>query len=135
MGSPGQPTLVVVDDDWGIRMLVRMNLEELGYRVLDAASAKELDDALASQEVALVLLDARLGNDNGVEVARRLRVEHPRVEIVFLTGRTFLVEQAAKELGLRVIEKPFSPEELEDAVGSELGRARARARAVSRRAS
>lgn len=124
MGSSEEPALVVVDDDWGIRMLVRMNLEAEGYRVLDASSAKALDDTLACEEVALVLLDARLGNDNGVDVARRLRDERPEVNVIFLTGRTFLVEQAARELGIRVLEKPFALEELEDAIRAELGRPR-----------
>ena len=66
-----EPAIVVADDDWATRMLVAVNLEPDGYEVR-SASAREIQEALADGRASLVLLDIRMGGDNGIEIARRL---------------------------------------------------------------
>ena len=80
------PLVVVADDDAAFRMLLRVNLELEGYRVLEAENAAEVQESVSSGSVSLVLLDVRLGNDDGIALARDLRAEHPEVAIAFLTG-------------------------------------------------
>ena len=62
------PAIVVADDDWATRMLVAINLEPDGYEVRSASSAREIEEALADGEASLVLLDIRMGGDNGIEI-------------------------------------------------------------------
>jgi two-component system, OmpR family, response regulator len=119
MGSPHfenatdeAPAIVVADDDWAIRMLVAVNLEPDGYEVRSASSARELDVALADGRARLVLLDIRMGGDNGLEIARRLADERPEVTIVFLTGARYLLTAAANDLAHELIDKPFTIERL-----------------------
>jgi two-component system, OmpR family, response regulator len=106
------PAIVIADDDWGARMLVALNLEPDGYEVRSAASARELDVALGDGRAMLVLLDIRLGGDNGIEIARRLAAERPDLVIVFLTGASYLLSAAESDLAQHVIDKPFAMEHL-----------------------
>jgi two-component system, OmpR family, response regulator len=109
---PDAPAIVIADDDWGIRMLVAMSLEPEGYEVRSAACARELDEALADGHVVLVLLDVRMGGDNGIEIARRLGAAQPELPVVFLTGWSHLLTAAESNVARDVIEKPFTIERL-----------------------
>lgn len=93
-------------------MLLRINLELDGYRVLEAANAEEIRQALAGGGVELILLDVRLGDDNGIELAGELRREHPELKIAFLTGSAFSLANEAGEISDAVIQKPFDLEDL-----------------------
>jgi two-component system torCAD operon response regulator TorR len=106
------PVVAVADDDTAFRMLLRINLELEGYRVLEAANAAEIRSALAGGDVDLILLDVRLGDDNGIELAGELRTKHPELKIAFLTGSAFGLANEAGEISDAVIQKPFDLEEL-----------------------
>jgi DNA-binding response OmpR family regulator len=115
MVAQGHRTVVVADDDPALRMLCRINLELEGYRVLEAESARELDRHLEAEDVDLVLLDVRLGSDDGREVARELRGERPEIAIAFFTGSAPVEEQVGR-LADGVLPKPFSLEALSEIV-------------------
>ena len=115
MVSQGHRTVVVADDDPALRMLCRINLELEGYRVLEAQSARELAEHLNSEEVDLVLLDVRLGTDDGRQVARELRGERPELPIAFFTGSA-PVDEHVGTVADGVLPKPFSLEELSETV-------------------
>jgi DNA-binding NtrC family response regulator len=109
---PEPPAIVIADDDWGTRMIVALNLEPDGYEVRSASSARELEQALADGRARLVLLDIRMGGDNGIEIARRLLEERPEVAVVFLTGASYLLTAAENDLAHELIDKPFTIERL-----------------------
>lgn len=106
------PAIVIADDDWATRMVVALNLEPDGYEVRSASSARELAETLADGRAALVLLDIRMGGDNGIELARWLAEERPEVAAVFLTGASYLLTAAENDLAHELIEKPFTIERL-----------------------
>jgi DNA-binding NtrC family response regulator len=106
------PAIVVADDDWATRMLVATNLEPDGYEVRSASTAREIEEALADRRARLVLLDIRMGGDNGIEIARRLQRERSDLAIVFLTGASYLLTAAENDLAHVLIEKPFAIERL-----------------------
>jgi two-component system OmpR family response regulator len=117
MGATGGPAVLVADDDSTIRTLCRVNLELEGYRVLEASTSEEIERALTSDDVAAVLLDLHLGSEDGVDIARRLRNDHPSVRIAFLTGDgSRSDERNATADGF--LPKPFSLEELSTTVAS-----------------
>lgn len=115
MVAQGHRTVVVADDDPALRMLCRINLELEGYRVLEAQSARELEQHLDSEDVDVVLLDVRLGTDDGREVARELRGERPELPIAFFTGSA-PVDDHVGTIADGVLPKPFSLEELSEIV-------------------
>jgi DNA-binding NtrC family response regulator len=110
------PVVAVADDDAAFRMLLRINLELDGYRVLEAGSAEEIRQMLAGGDVGLILLDVRLGDDNGIELAGELRKAHPELKIAFLTGSAFGLASEAGDISEAVIQKPFDLEELSQTV-------------------
>jgi CheY-like chemotaxis protein len=97
-------------------MLLRLNLELEGYSVLEASSAAEVRRVLGSHDVDLLLLDVRLGDDDGVELAGTLRAEHPGIAIAFLTGSAFGLEKEVGDVADAVIQKPFTLEALSETV-------------------
>jgi DNA-binding response OmpR family regulator len=107
-----QPLVVVADDDAAFRMLLRVNLELEGYRVHEAEDAAAVREAVGAGSVSLVLLDVRLGTDDGIAVARELRKDHPEVTIAFLTGSAITLAEEAEGASDAVIHKPFDLEEL-----------------------
>jgi two-component system OmpR family response regulator len=65
-------TLLIVDDDEGLRTLLTRNLGARGYRVLTAANTTEMDGLLARHPVDVVILDMMLPGEDGLSACRRL---------------------------------------------------------------
>ena len=78
-------TLLVVDDDSLVRVLLARALSREGYRVIQAASAVE---ALASmnEQVTLVLTDVLMPEVSGVALAQSLRAKRPGLPVLFFSG-------------------------------------------------
>jgi DNA-binding response OmpR family regulator len=115
MGAQDHRVVVVADDDEAMRLLCRVNLELEGYRVVEAGSAGELRSTVETEDVALVLLDIHLGNDDGIELAQELREGHPAIPIAFLSGSVRFGERSAA-VSNASIQKPFTLEELIETV-------------------
>ncbi len=115
MHADGSGAVLVADDDEGLRLLCRVNLELEGYRVLEAASAEELDRVVTQEDVDAILLDVHLGSDDGVAVARELRETRPGIRIAFFTG-TVERPDPKGELADAVLAKPFTLEDLSGTV-------------------
>lgn len=106
-------TLLVVDDDRDIRLLLANSLGARGYKVETAASAQEMDDVLAHTKVDLVILDVMMPGEDGLSACRRIaRPGGP--EVIMLSA---LGEEQDRILGLEVgaghyLPKPCSPREI-----------------------
>lgn len=105
--------ILAVDDDPAIRELLVDYLTEHGLRVTAVESGAEMQRVLQSQLVDLVLLDLRLGCEDGMQLARSLR-EASQVPVIIVTGR---MDEADRVMGLELaaddyINKPFSSREL-----------------------
>ena len=102
-------TILVVEDDAPIREVVRYALEADGYSVLEGENAGQALEQFENTVVDLVLLDIRLPDKLGFEVAREIRMKST-VPILFLTAvDEELYELKAFEVGGDdFIRKPFS---------------------------
>jgi DNA-binding response OmpR family regulator len=109
-------TVLVVDDEPSIRLLCRVNLELEGYRVLEAGTLEDARRAVADEPVQVALLDVHLGPDDGRDLLRELREEHPEVQIALLSGSASR-EQIAREEADALISKPFVLNDLIQTVG------------------
>jgi PAS domain S-box-containing protein len=114
----GQQILVVEDDDQ-VRFLVSYLLEELGYRVTtarDAASAMpHLSDAA---RIDLLISDVGLPGMNGRQLAELVRLDHPSVPVLFMTGYAESAAVQSEFLGenMAIITKPFALDDFGRAV-------------------
>jgi two-component system, OmpR family, response regulator len=105
--------ILVVDDDPQIRDLLSDYLTENGLRVTAASSGREMTQILRDETIDLVILDLRLGGEDGMAIARALR-ERLSMPVIMLTG---VRDEADRVMGLELgaddyITKPFSPREL-----------------------
>ncbi len=81
-----QRTILVVDDDQGLRELVRISLEHEGYMVIQAANGLECLSAVREQQPDLVILDVMMPEMDGLEACSRLR-EFSHVPVLMLTAK------------------------------------------------
>jgi two-component system response regulator (stage 0 sporulation protein F) len=65
-------TILIVDDDDAIRMLIEMELSEEGYRVLTASNAKDALKMVEKEDLDLVILDIRMPGMDGLEALPRM---------------------------------------------------------------
>lgn len=115
-GEAAGETVLVVDDEPAIRMLVVEILEESGYRVLQAAEGKTALQMLESGEpVSLLVTDVGLpGGMNGRQLADAARQRDPHLRVLFITGyaETAVMGSGQLEPGMRIVTKPFTIETL-----------------------
>ena len=71
--SPAADPVLIVDDEKNIRRTLRMVLEGEGHVVHEASSILEADAVLAKEAVDVILLDVKLGEDNGLDLLRSLK--------------------------------------------------------------
>lgn len=117
--SATSSTILVVEDDAIVRMLIVDVLEELEFTVLEAADAEE---ALAlvqntTQVIDLMMTDVGLPDMNGQQLATKVRKLRPALPILFASG---YAENIDVPDGMQVIAKPFSIDQLRDKVKSML---------------
>src|SRR6202789_1370192 len=125
--------ILVIDDDSQIRALLQEYLTENGLRVSIASSGAEMSQILNDEAIDLVVLDLRLGSEDGMAIARSLR-DQSAIPIVMLTG---VRDEADRVMGLELgaddfLTKPFSPRELLARIRTVLRRTKSSALAQAR---
>jgi PAS domain S-box-containing protein len=112
----GTETILLVEDEEGVRRLARLILEEQGYAIIEASSASS---ALAAAEkhvtrIHLVLTDVVMPGMNGRELSQRLSKIRPSVRMLFMSGYTgdTIVRHGVLEPGIAYLQKPFTPMDL-----------------------
>lgn len=115
-------TVLLVDDEEGVRNVARRVLERSGYRVISAASPLEAI-ALFNEHGAgidLLLTDVTMPVMNGRELADALLGARPNLPVLFMSGHSYdaLRQRTGGEFAL--LNKPFGPEELSRAVRERL---------------
>lgn len=110
--TSGGKTVLVIDDDEAIRMLITDILEEAGYRVLIAANGPAGLKILHSDiHIDLLLTDVGLpGGLNGRQVADAARTTRPKLKILFITGyaENAVIGNGHLDRGMQIITKPFA---------------------------
>lgn len=81
-----QRTVLIVDDDPGLRELIRINLEHEGYRVLQAVNGVQCLEMVRHDRPELVLMDVMMPEMDGLEACARLR-EFSQVPVLMLTAK------------------------------------------------
>ena len=108
-------TVLVVDDEPAIRMLVTEVLADLGYEPLvapDAATGLQLIQT--SPRISLLVTDVGMPGMNGRQLADAARIHRPDLKILFITGyaESALAPDGVLAHGMQVISKPFAMETL-----------------------
>ena len=111
----GSEAILLVEDNEGIRRVVRRQLAQLGYRVIEADNAAAALDVLAKEPVVLLFTDIVMpGGMDGIELARAAMVRWPDLRIVLTSGfpESRLNGDDEPVNRLRLLSKPYRREEL-----------------------
>ncbi len=109
-----QETILVVDDEEGIREFCVGALEDEGFRVEAAASGKEALSLLEGREIDIVLTDLKMPEMDGIELLRSIRQNDQGTDVVMMTAHaTISTAVEATKLGAYdYITKPFAIDDL-----------------------
>lgn len=113
-------TILVVEDDNIVRMLIIDVLEELKYQVLEAADGAQALAYLGNKgdTIHLMMTDKGLPDMDGTQLARKAAELRPLLPILFASGSAEIIDVPS---GMHLIGKPFSIEQLRDKVKNILG--------------
>jgi two-component system response regulator (stage 0 sporulation protein F) len=110
--------ILIVDDQYGIRILLTEVLQKEGYKTLQASNGFEAIDIAKERTPDLVLLDMKIPGMDGIEILKRLKELDETVKVIIMTAYGELdMIQEAKDLGaLTHFAKPFDIDEIRQAV-------------------
>ena len=118
-------TVLIVDDEPSVRLLVSATIASDQYRVVEAAGGDEAWRLLQTYRPAVVLLDVQMPGRTGLELTQEIRRDPAlqRTKVILLTARTQEADvQAGMAAGADLyLTKPFSPLELLTVVEEALG--------------
>ncbi|MEO6094368.1 MAG: ATP-binding protein [Fibrobacteria bacterium] len=112
----GSETILLVEDEEGVRRFVRQILEMQGYRVLEASDGLEgirVSDR-HSGSIDLIVTDVIMPRKNGRDLAQQVMRDRPGIKVIFMSGYTddYIVRQGLLEADTNFIQKPFVPSAL-----------------------
>jgi CheY-like chemotaxis protein len=116
-------TILVIEDEDGVRSLLRTLLRLSGYEVISCQDGPEAVDLMEARGGALHLLitDVNLGSGmDGFEAAARLRAWQPGLKVLYISGRDEADAGSGRALGTadRFLPKPFTPRGFTEAVAA-----------------
>lgn len=107
--------ILIVDDESSLRTALFRVLDRQGFQVITANCKREAE-ALASTDQALdlAIVDLRLPDGDGIELMQHLKVAHPNIQVVVMTGHGSieLAVKATQNGAFHFVTKPFNMEEL-----------------------
>ncbi len=122
----GTETVLVVDDDAGVRRIVALLLAHKGYAVLEASSGAEALALLRDHAgpLHMLLTDVVMPAMGGGELAKAVRAQRPGIKVLFVSGYSddVLVERGLADATATLLHKPFKAEVLTRTVRDVLDR-------------
>jgi len=120
----GQETILLVDDETPLRVLLIDLFQRCGFKVLPAASGAAALEIWAKHkdQIDLVLTDVEMPDMTGLVLAKTLRRERADVEVIYMSGfiQIFPTEEMALDEEMNFISKPFNPFKLAQLVRARL---------------
>ena len=124
--KPASETILLVEDDAGVRQLSKRILERAGYRVLEASNGNDAERLLAEHADAIDLLvtDIIMPGCGGLELLKRIRVRASALRALYMSGYTeqSAVDQTGLGRDIPFVQKPFTAAEFTRQVRGALDR-------------
>src|SRR5574341_2502677 len=114
--------ILVVDDEPNIRLVYREVLNDGGYEVLEAESAKETFEILNREPIDLVVLDIKLRSESGLDILQRIANEFPNLPVILCSAYVSFQNDYTSWLADSYIVKSSDPEELLNEVNKVLSK-------------
>ncbi len=124
----GHETVLVVEDEQGVRDLTAKMLKRMGYTVLVAGSGAEALEISRAQAgpISLLVTDVIMPNLSGAQLAAQLRNDRPGLKVLYVSGytETTVIDHGALDAGADFLPKPFTKEGLSRKVREILGKSK-----------
>ncbi len=110
--------ILLVDDEQGIRKVLKIALEDIGYQVMVAGNGEEAIDIFREAKPEIVLTDIKMPGMDGIEVLKKIKEESPDTEVIMITGHgdMELAIQSLKNDATDFVTKPINSDALEIAL-------------------
>ncbi|MFL6555760.1 MAG: response regulator [Bacillus sp. (in: firmicutes)] len=110
--------ILIVDDQFGIRILLNEVFQKEGYQTFQAANGVQALEIVTKHDPDLVLLDMKIPGMDGIEILKRMKVIDPDIRVIIMTAYGELdMIQEAKDLGaITHFAKPFDIDDIRAAV-------------------
>jgi two-component system response regulator (stage 0 sporulation protein F) len=114
--------ILIVDDQYGIRILLNEVFQKEGYTTYQAANGMQALEIVRKHRPDLVLLDMKIPGMDGIEILKRLKEIDQDIKVIIMTAYGELdMIQETKELGaIMHFAKPFDIDDLREAVTKHL---------------
>jgi two-component system NtrC family sensor kinase len=129
--------VLLVDDEVGIRTLLRWELGAEGLDIVEAADGAAALDAIEGQSFDVIISDVRMPGMSGLDVLRGARQRSPGTEVIIATGYADIdsAVECVRNGAFDLLHKPYDTRQLVDSVGRALERRRQRSVACLQQAS
>jgi PAS domain S-box-containing protein len=116
VGEASAPTILLVEDEDGVRRLMHRFLEREGYQLLSARNAEEAEEiaGVYRNDIHLLVTDVVMPGMTGPQLAERLKPRHPGMKVLFVSGyrHDALDQKGLLGRGEQILPKPFPPAQL-----------------------
>ncbi|TDQ38757.1 response regulator [Aureibacillus halotolerans] len=110
--------ILIVDDQYGIRILLNEILVKEGYATFQAANGVQALSILEKERIDLVLLDMKIPGMDGIEILRRMKLLDRDIDVMIMTayGELDMIEEAESLGAKRHFSKPFDIDDVRGAI-------------------
>lgn len=114
--------VLIVDDQYGIRVLLYEVFGKEGYETFQAANGREALDIVTKQSPDLVILDMKIPGMDGLEILKEIKKIDKGIKVIMMTayGELDMIKEATELGAITHFTKPFDIDELRLAVRSQL---------------
>lgn len=106
--------LLVVDDQYGIRLLLHELFTKEGYVTFQAANGQEALEIIGKRQPHIVLLDMKIPGMDGLEILKHIQSLHEQAKVIVMTayGELNIINEAMKLGAIAFFAKPFDIDEI-----------------------
>jgi two-component system, response regulator, stage 0 sporulation protein F len=114
--------LLIVDDQFGIRILLNEIFQKEGYQTFQAANGVQALNLVQNESPELVILDMKIPGMDGLEILKRVKKINSSIKVIIMTayGELDMIQEAIDHGAITHFSKPFDIDEIIAAVKNEL---------------
>lgn len=114
--------LLIVDDQFGIRILLNEIFQKEGYQTFQAANGVQALNLVQNENPELVILDMKIPGMDGLEILKRVKKINESIKVIIMTayGELDMIQEAIDHGAITHFSKPFDIDEIIAAVKKEL---------------
>lgn len=123
METENERKLLIVDDQFGIRILLNEIFQKEGYKTYQAANGVQALNLVQNERPDLVILDMKIPGMDGLEILKRVKKMDQTIKVIIMTayGELDMIQEAIENGAITHFSKPFDIDEIIEAVKKEIG--------------